>query len=289
MSVIQEILERLRHEQGLGEARRASLEYELYELTDDPTGKKSTRGDRPEFLRKTYDLSFYEMKHRLTLYLAGPSVEPYWRLLDEKSIALSTAVRLHREARRRAQSKGTSIDVEIEEGLMSWEDRTVAYKNKTTGRTYRRRADYRSTPSFEDAVRVIRECARGYADRKAVHLDMRIKRRIVDEMMAEVDAVLASLLLRIQREDAKAAQTKAPPQATRREIVEACEALHIRPPTPTKPIDMDEVTRKFRELVKKYHPDVTGNEVSRGIYEQVVRARDTLRRYVEEQKEKKAS
>lgn len=287
MSVIDEILDRLKNQKDLSEARRASLEYELYDLVQDPSGKKAARGDRPEYLRRVFGLNFYEMKHRLTLNLAGSVTDPYWNLLDTKELLLGTAVRLLREARRRSQQKGTSLDVEVEEGLISWEDRSTVCKNKTTGRSYRRKVNPRTAPPITEALEKIRACARDYADRKASHLDTRTKRRLVNEMMADIDAALGSLLHRIQREDAKAASAAASAarNTPRRAVVEACEALHIRPPTPTKPLDMNEVSTRFWALVKKYHPDVTGNEDSRALYEQVVQARETLKRYFEEQGE----
>lgn len=284
MTIIEEIVFRLREEKGLGSKRRTELEAQLYELIDDPSGKKATK-ESCEYLRRRFGLPFTDMKYRLTLRLANAPAEPFWDLLDDGSMCGATAVRLLREARMLAKQKESrgersSLEFEVEEAIARWEEHTVTCRDKATGRTWRRKKPSNGKgPDVHEALGQIRQVARDYADRRAPTLDTRSRRRIVDEVIAEVNAVLASLLLRLQREEVKARQHKyaEPSKASvRRDVQEACDILGIATPTPTRPIDLSVVRSRFRELVKRYHPDVTKTEQSRELYEAVVKARETL-------------
>lgn len=288
--IVDEILRRLRAEgEFLTSLRRAQLEEQLYDLTDDVAGKKGNRGGMAEYLRKRYGLDYYQVKGRNILLNAGEAVTPLWQGLDGGSLLIGTALTILREARKRSRAKGTALDVEVEEGLMAWEDRTVVCKTEG-GKNYKRRVTPNGPNNEEEDVREslerIRAYALRYAERRMKTLDGHVRRRIVDEMMAEVHGAIASLIQRLERAERRARADEAVPVVVRREIVEACELLHVARPSPTKPLDMDEVNRRFKDLVKRYHPDVTGDERSRELFERVVKARDTLRRYVEELKTK---
>lgn len=281
MSVIQEILTKLRSPTFLSSQRRADLEQSLYDVspTDD---KRTVRGGMPEYLRQRYDLPFYEVRGRQTLRLAGDAAMPLWAAIDApEGMAVKTAVDILVAARKRARSRGSSLDVEVEDGIIAWEDRSVVCKGPK-GRTYRRRVNPASGPSVHDALDQIRTYAMGYAERRASSLDAHTRRRVVNEMMAEVNAAIATLLSRLDREARRAAEEKAAPPVMRREVIEACELLHVSPPTPSRPLDMEAVGSSYKRLVKRYHPDVTGNESTRELFQRVVQARETLRRFHEE-------
>lgn len=282
--IVDEIVRRLRSDEKLPSRRRAELEEQLYDLTDDPDGKRGIKGGVPEYLRVRYDLPFYDVRSRHTLLLAGGVAESLWQAIDEHEMLPSTACTLLREARRRSDLSGQSLEVEVENGLDAWLDRAVVRTNKDTGRRHRSRMPNRAPPSPREALDQIRACATAYTERVGVTLDRHTRKRIVSDLMSEVDALLAGLLLRVKREEARARTQQAPPAMPRHELVDACELLGIPHPTPSRPaIDMGEAKKRYRIIVAQTHPDRTRDDASRPAFEAAVKAMDVIKRYVEEQ------
>lgn len=276
MTHSEEILEKLKG--TLPARRRAELEQKLYDLL--PRDRQRDKHGMPEALRKAYNLPFYEVKQRITLRLAGEDAVSLWGAIDD-GLALATAVNLLREARRRAQSRGTRVDLEVEEGLANYEDRTVQCRT-AGGKRYRRRPDARFTPDVEKALDTIREASKSYVSRAGVTLDRTTRARLSGELMAEIEAILKAFALRVAREEA-AAKTDKQQLPIRREVVDACEVLGIRSPAPGTLPDLVEAKKRFRFLTKQYHPDTTGSDASRGAFEAVVQAFELLKRLVDQQ------
>ena len=72
---------------------------------------------------------------------------------------------------------------------------------------------------------------------------------------------------------------------SRREITDACRALHMEPPHAGRTVDMDKAKKQKRTLARLYHPDMnSGNESMKAAYQSVVDAFILIELYNEQVK-----
>ena len=224
---------------------------------------------------------------RSAILMRGEPAQILWQYIDDKRITLRSAFRLLKLA---DQGK-KSLDELIAEYL-AMPDTTVR-----DGQIYRRRRRSAkqtvaetapaSTPPPPRAVAesdvdvgaddwrtarrtfeaVINHRIAGIAEPRRTHLRQEFK--------MEVDLLIESISRQIYREKNSAAE-----RLRYRDLVEACQALNVKPPRRGNPIDpktKTEACRNYRKFARYYHPDLRGgDETYRHLLERVVRAWDVI-------------
>lgn len=268
-------------DRGIGERRRAELEARIYALVPGDQ-RRSGRSDTESVLRRLYQLEG-GIGCRSVLHNAGAVADPLWRLVDEEGVAIGTASRLLTEARKRARARATEVAVEIDEGIDAWMHRTVLSQT-ADGRKFRRTVEVRE-PSPEEALAEIRRAVTVYVDAFGKSIERAAARRLAAETVADLDALLQGVVLRVRREQKRATDAAAEerPMLTLRTVRDACELLTVQAPrVHGQPVDIDAARKRYRTLARQYHPDVTGRPETSDLFQAVVAAFRDIETYNEE-------
>lgn len=223
---------------------------------------------------------------RSALLTRGDSVQALWQYIDAKQLTLSGAFRLMKLADQGIKN----LDQLLAEYLAMSE--TVS----RNGQVYRRRqrGSTKQVPGTEHVVNpraqsvseksTSEEPAANLDDwraaRKAIETTIENlvdglaepkKTRLCQEFKMEVGLLIESMSSRIYRE-----RNSSTEKLRYRDLIEACEALDVKPPGRGRPVDQKiktEAWRKYRKFARHYHPDLRGGDQSyRHLLERVINA-----------------
>ena len=264
MSETEELVEKLRAWAGT-EQERAALEARLWLAAP----RMEVRINPGNYIAQLTGCSIYSAEARRALWLVGPVAQPLWhRILG--GMTLNAAQKIL--ARAKANPGGIPAEIEAYDKLGF--ERVLA--NGKRVRSPRPKA--RNVRSWEKIRASVFEHARlelgevGEADAE----------RLARQLDVELREVLRDHHKRVARFKASHAGGVAlVVQLPAAELRAACRELGVKVPAPGQPVDLDAARKRKRELVKRYHPDVTGDEASRPAYEAVIQAFAALERYDE--------
>jgi len=239
------------------------------------------------------------VEERWTLLGAGEPAEALWERVTREQMPLITACERLKEARGLVSdsdgklSLKTAVAMRLQE-YDTWPMwRTVdgqSYRRKRGGRTKTTSTKTPKTVSVEDAAETpdrqfwgfIREAVRKFS---VSDLNKDIDPLIAEKLRQEFELDLRTLCSEHSAKfyRARVAGTKA--QSARvsikpAKLLSACSALSMDPPKHGKPVDLNRAKTQKKKLVRLYHPDIAGgNDGTRGMYEAVINAYETLSEY----------
>jgi hypothetical protein len=238
-----------------------------------------------EYLAKELGVAPGLIENRANLLNYGGQENPLWKMVDT-TLTVRTAIGYAKEAKARARDENIPWIEAIQNllnevtqlpqarrpgGKVIFQRPLSSLPRKPDRKTKRADTDPKA---FWDALR---EMIADNFRAKMAGLDQGTVEKTWREFDVELKVVLGHFSDKISRlRSAHAANTRA---ASRGEVLQACRVLHIDPPKSGKAAD-DEWRKKekksFRNLASVYHPDRSGTEDTRELYEQVVAAHRIL-------------
>ena len=279
------IVDRLRSKDPMAARNRAALEFQLYQTVKSDAAERGGIGQ--VLARFNLGYSTAEIEGRSRLRSAADAADPLWMAMEAEGLPLRTARILLVQAMRRSSEATPGFVAgyegwkeECERALEAWRERSVVVRGPG-GQLVRRHKQGAKTIDPNRAIDDIRDRAVTYATAHGRTIPKAEARNLVAEFVGELDALLSGFELRVKREQ-KRAIDGAEDRVSHRKVREACETLNLPKPRPGERVDVVELKKHYRALAAQYHPDRTGNEESRHLFEAVVAAYRLLEQYNEE-------
>jgi uncharacterized protein YeeX (DUF496 family) len=275
--------------------RKAKLEEQMWEcLTLEE--RRPFRG-RPKYFAHALGGSERQYGERMYLLRAEHN-EELWRRVEQEAMGLTTATRLHREARANAERHKIPLPDAIFLVLKEYD--RLPLRKTPSGRAVRQRNPTQLSRTKQKQIkRDRRKASRLRQNGDAFWVELRdtireyVTAQLPDGEMVEIEPVWKALetdlkviiddfqarLYRLRKEQREDAQP-----IKRRRLRVACQTLHLDPPRKGKPLDMKAVKRQKRVLARAYHPDAHGGDESmRAQYDAVLEAYRTIEQWDNEQ------
>lgn len=276
------------------ERERAQLEQEAWEVTYLHPAVRGTSTGRRTFLRDLFGCAGDLIEARNQLREGGADTTPLWELVESKQLLLRTALRLWRSARTLAATNRIDRPAALRQVLEEYQQ--LSPVTHASGAVVRKRTASQ-LPQLDGAGQSVVKPLRGSADTMTVpvlwrqirlcaaevvrrHLpdgiDPTVQQQLVADFEGELAGVLDTLRARI---NTLRSTERAFNQVRRQQVLDACVALNLDPPTPGKPVDARILRRQRRELCRLYHPDRNMGQSTRPQYESIIAANALLERY----------
>lgn len=287
--------------QEVTQQKRAELEHNVWEKV------KVVPWNRPkqyEFLKYLYGALSHESQSRAILYNAGKYADYFWPRVNCGEMALDSAAQLLRRAKAEvlaAEQAGTAIDLDtaIKRVVLEY-DRLPSFRNKK-GHIVRRKssvdlprlraekiskkqkpkAKKEETP--KDFWGSIRTTVSAFVAPRFEGIDPIVSQKLYMDFERDLKILLdeygqkISRSARKEKDDLEVSVT-----LNRSEIISACRTLCIEPPRPGRPIELAKANQQKKKLARQYHPDrMGGSEVTRHLYEEVIKAYEVAEQYSE--------
>lgn len=194
-----------------------------------------------------------------------------WERVDAK-MPLSTAARILVAARKRAGDKPLADSLRAE--LAYYDSLDVA--TTPDGRVFRRRSPKRlrrdgSMPAKASNWTKIRAQIAQHVEPLLRGCDSMAADRIRQDFESDLDSAMETLKARAKRASASAA-----PAVSRQDLVDACAFFGIDPPPPGAPVPPKLAKSKWRAAARAYHPDASGDENLRHLFEAARKAHEAI-------------
>lgn len=272
-----------------GEREAALLEKQIWEaaLPTLPRISGSLPSKR-EWLAERLGITPYAIEGRSTLLGYGAIADEIWRRVEEDGMPLRTGVRLMRDAKIRAMAMGLDLAEVVSKVLADHDDLPAA--RLPDGRVFHKRnpgmlprtptPKVDNKPLDEDPKLFwanLRGMISGYFHTRLDGVDQGVVERVWRDLEIELKVLLEHFQhkidrMRRDRDDRKQG-------VARSKIIQACHVLNLDPPVVNKSVDEEfkkKAKKHFRKLASLYHPDKSGSEDTRELYESVVDAFRTL-------------
>jgi len=250
---------------------KAEIETTLWEALTPDERQRKYAGYRYRYI-KTFFLteSARSIEMRRALLSAGTLADSLWLHVDARRITLSTAYDIIKIARR--QTKDPAAQLVIVEDTLS--------RYLTTGRLKAQSKKKPKSYAYGNQVAnsIIDYMSEQIDDRDDIEKLAKTIRLDVHALFEEYRQKTRTLNARSKNRAAFADH----PRVTRRRVQNAFTTLGMSIPKPAEEIDLAVASRKKRQLARKYHPDLAGNEDLRDAYEAVIDAYQTIEQYKEE-------
>lgn len=275
------------------ERERAALEQQAWEVTFVYPATRGQSSGRRTFLRDLFGCAGDLIEARNLLREGGADAEPLWDMVEQKKLLLRTSMRLWRSARTRAATNRIPRGDALAQVLDEYQQ--LSPVQSSTGVLVRKRksaqlprldgagesvvAPLRVDPmtTVPTLWRQIRLCAAEVVRR---HLPDGVDPTVQQQLVADFEGELAGVLDTLRARINTVRQTeRAFNQVRRQQVLDACVALNLDPPSPGKPVDARMLRRQRRELCRLYHPDRNMGQSTRPQYESVIAANALLERY----------
>lgn len=273
------------------EHERARLEAQIWGLV--PSSERS-KGGIGGYFRRKFNIPGYAITNRHQLHLEGEVVAPLWDRIHQ-GMPIHTAMLILRDSRRSSQATGISLADEIKRHLEKHDNLGIAVQT-STGKVFRRNPAARATraESVESelprATQEVSEAKNLWAKMRTMvseYLDARLEGcdpSDIDDTKRRVEADLNVVISDMQDAVRRAVRGRVDVESvTRRQVVDACRALGMDPPSPGKPVDEKKAKQQRKLYSRQYHPDVHGgSEETRHLFQAVNDSYKVLERYNEQ-------
>lgn len=277
------------------ERERAQLEQQAWELTFLHPHVRGDSAGRRVFLRDLFGCAGDLIEARNQLREGGQDTGPLWDMVESKQLLLRTALRLWRSARTRAATNRISRQDALVQTLDEYNKLSPSI---TSSGVVTRKRTATQLPPLDGAGKSVVEPLRGRVDTMTVpalwqqirmcaaeivrrHLPDGIDATVQQQLITDFEGELAGALDTFRGRINHVRSTERAFNAVRRQqVLDACCALNLDPPSPGKPVDARLLRRQRRELCKLYHPDRNiGGPNTRPQYESILAANALLERY----------
>lgn len=222
-----------------------------------------------------------------------------WDQVIDRKMLLSTAAQIVREARKLTVSAKISLEDAIQESLAVYESKPYIiyvggiplHKGKPKRKPTIPAAVIkkpRSTVKTDDGILLarIRGEIAAYLEKRITGVEPILREKLVSEFEVAVKVLIEELRHKMARLIEFSDDTKKVNQSImHRDVVAACETLHMDPPTTGRPADLSKAKRQKKALAREYHPDVHGGDMRERMQEKfhaVLAAFSVIERYNEQ-------
>lgn len=225
------------------------------------------------------------VESRSTLLGYGESADIVWKRVQEDGMPLRTATKLMRDARMRSNISGIEISEAVKQVLDEYDNlpiarlpgggtihkKTPSMLPRTPPPTVKNDSDGEGNPKVFWAE--LRGMISGYFHTRLEGMDQAVIDQTWRQLEVDIKVILEMYQHKLDR--MKRDHDRRDQGISRSKIIQACHVLNIDPPRPGK--DLDDAFRKkakahFKKLASQYHPDKSGSEDTRQLYENVVEA-----------------
>ena len=248
--------------------KKAEIGKRLWDLLS--PGERLKHKNQGYFMRSVFGGSVFGYQQHVYLLKAYGSKE-LWRRVDHEGMPISTAVRLHREARAYSKDKGIPLIDALAKVLQVFDklpSRKDGTRHKPVRKIHRKK---KASPDADTFWSQLRESIREHVAEKLPDCDFIEMDPLWREFEIDLQTAIVSFQNRINYRQKQ--QEKIVEPIKRRKLREACEILHMDPPTKARPLDLHKAKKQKRLLARTYHPDAHGGDDSmREHYEAVLDA-----------------
>lgn len=293
-AIFDELLEKYRATKP--ERERAYLEQSLWQTLPAEERKQLNRRN---WLCEVTKESARSIENRLFIF-GEPEAGELWERIERDQMPLTTARERLKEAKALSESSNLSLKTAISARLQEYD--TWPAHHTVRGQPYRKKppSRFEALSNSTEARKVVRlsETDRGFWSRLRPQLakfaasrfkgaDPIIAERLYREferdlkvLFDEFQSRLSRLRQREKRDRMLHVTVKYP------QVVAACLALCMDPPSRNQPADLSLARSKKKKLARVYHPDVTGgDEGTRAKYEETLSAYAVLEDYNDQLKQ----
>ena len=280
--------------------RKAELEEQMWACLS--IRERAPFHGRAKYFAHTLGGSQRQYGERMYLLNAKEN-EELWRRVEFEAMGLTTATRLHREARANAERHKIPLKDALFLVLKEY-DRLPQQKTPSGHVVHKRTPTSLSRTKQKQIKKERRKAGQIRRNGDAFWMELRdtIREYVVahlpDGETVEVEPVWRALEtdLRVVIDDFQARlsrlrkeQREALAPIKRARLRNACQTLHLDPPTKNSPLNMAKVRKQKRVLARAYHPDAHGGDESmRAQYDAVLEAYRIIEQWQNEQ-EKEAN
>ncbi len=264
---------------GMSQREMAILERRIWQLAS-PTLARTPGAllSKREWLSNTLETTPYAIEGRSTLLGYGDAADELWQRIAE-GMPLRTCVKLMRDAKMRSAVNGSELRDEIQKMLKEYDELPTAVL--PDGKViHKRPPNMMPKPTEEppeesaqdDDPKLFWANLRGmisvYFHTRLSGIDQGIVEKLWRDFEVDLKVLLDHFqhkLDRTKRDDAHRKQA-----VTRSQVIQACHTLHMEPP-PGK-IDAEfkkRAKRNYHKLAAVYHPDKSGTQDTRGLFDSV--------------------
>lgn len=282
-----DLIQQYKTQTGRTSRETALMERKIWFLAE-PTIKKESGALRSkrEWLAHALSQKPSEVECRSAILGYGEAAADIWRRIDEESLPLRTAARLMREAKERSAMAGIRLEDALTKFLEDY-DNLPAFRTPNGGVTHKRtpgmlsrtpappmeqkRDDKEDDPKYFWAN--LRGMIAGYVQTRLEGIDQGVAESLWRDLDVEIKIVLEHFQHKIDRTRRDGDLRKQ--TISRGAIIQACHTLNLDPPAMGKTINAEfkkKAKQHFKKLAGKYHPDQSGTNDTRDMYEKVVEA-----------------
>ena len=261
---------------------KATAEDRLWQMADFDARHRYRRRD---WLSVITGAKAYEVDSRGRIVHAPQCL---WDRVDNPDDPLpsGTAIKLYRQAKARMKKERLTLERAMQDELSDYDALPVFHT--AAGKTFRRRV---GSQRMQQKTKLALDGAQGrgwwarmrqvigniVADRVPEDVDDLVRADLYNWLNREITSVIEQF----SRMAASAQRRNAPDvNINRKNLLAACQILHIDPPRPGAPINIDRAREAKKKLSREYHPDANkGDENMRDLYEAVIQAAIVIEAY----------
>jgi hypothetical protein len=275
--------------------RKAQIEDRIWNLVL-PAERRPYKS-KPRYLAHALGGAINQYAQRAYLLKAKGNTE-LWRRVDHEGMLATTAVRLHREARVLEKRRKIPFIDALMTVLGEYDSLPKRGKTRARNPSKLSRVKDRQVQQARKRAKQVRENGDTFWKELRESIREYVVAHLPDGEVVDIDPVWRALetdlkvviedfqsrLSRLRREQR---ETLEPIKRSR--LRDACQTLHLDPPTKTKPLDMARVRKQKRVLARAYHPDAHGGDDSmRAQYNAVLDAYHVIEQWHHETQESEA-
>jgi hypothetical protein len=272
---------------SMTEKEKAALENQIWELVPSPRALY-----RRDYLKQTLNIPPNESEARSKLYHGGAEAERLWELIHSRKMALRTAADLFSKARQRSLSENLKLDDALDEAIEEYNSRPyggttqagIPYRFGEPKKRKQRVVTTKPLASSDDSFwGTLQASLQEFVEKSVPNLDPGSAAILLKEFRTELKVLADQFQMKLRREAERTAfslPTRSG-SVTFKEVVRACELLHMDPPIKSgEAVDLSKAARQKRVLARNYHPDAAGDSpVLAEKYLIVMEAYETLEAY----------
>ncbi len=255
-----QLCQKHQHTKSIREKTR--IEHVLWTEILSPKERKHHEQLR-KFVQNVFGGSMFDAGNRHTLYNAGAEADPLWSRIEDGELKTTTALRLYREARKRAVQSGIPAADALVSVLREYDnmplraDGVRTFNGMSNERRRKRKKQTRPALTAREFWQDLRDRIIGHVRAELPHSDMPESDRLWRQLETDIKIAVETFQARVGNAKKRAEKSQS---ATRRQLRAAFETLLLEPPRGKRPIDIEAVRKNKRRLAREYHPDMNDGD-----------------------------